>query len=512
MNHLADRGSEPLVRLQEICKAFPGIRANHRVNLEIHAGEIQAILGENGAGKTTLMNVLGGLYRPDSGRIFVAGREVRFAGPRESMDAGIGMVHQHFALVPSMTVTENVFLGLKRPRFSFDSRRNNKAVAEMARHHHLEVTPTTPAWQLSVGEQQRVEILKLLVRGARILILDEPTAVLTPQESDSLFETLRGMAVEDRAVVVISHKLEEVIRHARSISVMRKGELVAHDLDAAEQTPAGLARLMVGHDVDLAGRASPGPAGKTVLSIDDAWVKGDRQEWKLKGFRLSIRTGEIVGLAGIAGNGQRELAEVISGHREPDRGIIQFEGNDLAGTNPRERLNRGIASIPEDRRLVGTSPHLSVRDNLILTRFRRPQFSRRGLLDRTGISRHAESLVQHYNIRVSSLESEVRLLSGGNLQKVILARELSSNPRFLVAAYPTRGVDIGATGQIHSILVSRRNAGAAILLISEDLDELTALSDRIAVIFDGRNVGELPGNSANRRDLGLLMTGVTIDL
>ncbi|HEY8238267.1 MAG TPA: ABC transporter ATP-binding protein [Candidatus Limnocylindrales bacterium] len=506
MTAAPDPQPQAAIRASGIVKRFPGVLANDHVDFDLRAGEVHALLGENGAGKSTLMNILAGLYSPDEGEIEVHGQPVSFRSPRDAIASGIGMVHQHFALVPSMTVTENVILGLDRPRFRLGLARFDDEIRKIAESVGLHVDPRARIWQLSVGEQQRVEILKLLYRGARILILDEPTAVLAPQEIDELFATLRSMTKAGRSVVFISHKLGEVLAIADRITVMRRGKVTAADVPAAGATKEELARLMVGRAVLERIRRIEREPGEVVLEVTNVHADNDRLLPALRGASLTIRSGEIVGLAAVAGNGQAELAEVVTGLRAC-RGSIRMNGEEIANRSPGHAIRRGIGHVPEDRTAVGSAPNLSLTDNAMMKRYRDVPIARGWLLHRPAARQLAEQLTTEYSISVPSVESEARLLSGGNLQRLILAREIERKPGLLVAVQPTRGLDVGAIETVHQLLLDRRAEGAAILLISEELDELLALADRIDVMYEGRIVGSFPPDAELIHDIGLRMTG-----
>jgi len=496
----------PAVELHGIVKRFPGVLANDRVDFDLRWGEVHGLLGENGAGKSTLMNILAGLYRPDEGDINVEGRPVTFASPRDAIAAGLGMVHQHFTLVPSQTVTENIVLGLDRPRFRLDLDRLDGQVVELAARFGLVVDPRARIWQLSVGEQQRVEILKLLFRGARVLIMDEPTAVLAPHEVESLTATLRSMAADGRSVVFISHKLGEVLGVTDRITVMRHGRVTAAGIAASGVTKRELARLMVGREVLGSLDRTAIEPGQVVLRLRDVSALSDKGLPALRGIDLDVRASEIVGVAGVAGNGQTELAEVVTGLRS-SAGSIQLAAEEIGNRPASVAIALGVAHVPEDRMGVGTAPNLSVTDNVIMKSYRRPPISRGWVIDEPAARRRAEELRASYSIAVPSIETRVRLLSGGNLQRLILAREIESHPTLMVACHPTRGLDVGAIETVHRLLLERRAAGAATLLISEELDEILALADRVAVIYEGRIVGVFDAESADIHELGLLMTG-----
>ena len=494
------------VEARGIDKRFPGVLANDHVDFDLRRGEVHALLGENGAGKSTLMNILAGLYRPDAGELVVEGRPAAFGSPRDAIAAGLGMVHQHFTLVPSQTVTENILLGLARPRFLLHERRSEAEVAALAERFGMRVDPRARVWQLSVGEQQRVEILKMLYRGARILILDEPTAVLAPQEADDLFATLRSMTAEGRSIVFISHKLGEVLAIADRVTVMRRGKVTAAGLPTAGATKADLARLMVGRSVLESLDRPPFEPGELVLSIRDVSATNDRGLAALRGVDLDVRAGEIVGIAAVAGNGQSELAEVVTGLR-PCRGEILVGGEPVANRSAATVLRQGVAHVPEDRTAVGSAPNLSLTDNLIMKRYREAPIARGWLVDDDSARSLANGLRETYRIAAPTVDTEVRLLSGGNLQRAILAREIETKPGLLIAVQPTRGLDVGAIESVHRLLIDLRSRGTAILLISEELDEILALADRVEVMYEGRFVGSIAAADAEIGRIGLLMTG-----
>jgi simple sugar transport system ATP-binding protein len=468
---------------------------------------VHALLGENGAGKSTLMRQLYGLYQPDEGQILIDGRPQSFRSPADAIRAGIGMIHQHFMLVPTLTVAENVALGLRSSREpQLDLKRVSERIEALARAYGLKVEPSALVWQLAVGEQQRVEILKALYRGASLIILDEPTAVLTPQEVKDLFVTLRRMAGEGHALIFISHKLHEVLAISQRITVLRDGRLVG-TRPAEGVTRHELAQLMVGREVrPLA--AQPLPAGEARLSLDGLRAQGDRGTEMLRGVSFEVHSGEIVGLAGVSGNGQRELAECLAGLRKLSAGRLRLCGQDLTQASPRQRLEAGLAYIPEERMRDGAIRDFNVLENLFLHDHTAPAYTRGIFLRGPAMRDHASELVQRFNVKTPTLETPLKNLSGGNIQKLILARELSRRPQVLLAAQPTRGVDIGATEYIHQQLLAQRAAGTAILLISEDLDEIQALSDRIVVMYEGRVMGMVGRGQATPEALGLMMAGV----
>jgi simple sugar transport system ATP-binding protein len=496
-----------------ITKRFPGVVANDDVSFEAAAGEVHALLGENGAGKTTLSNILTGLYRQDEGEVELYGESVRFHSPRDALDAGICMVHQHFRLVEPFSVAENVVLGDHRGegrRIILRSSSTEQRVDELSDRYGLAVNPKAKIWQLSIGEQQRVEILKALYRDARVLIMDEPTAVLTPQEAETLFGTLRTMADEGKTVIFISHKLHEVKAIADRVTVLRGGRTVA-TVEAASATPRSLATLMVGREIDVARPLDqPRPlADVAALEVEGLTVDGDRGGTAVNDVSFAIREGEIVGVAGVAGNGQRELAEALSGMRDIRSGSVRVAGRALRGGDPREAILAGVAHVPEDRLGTGLAPSLSVTNNVVLKTYRRRSLSRGPLLALRRMREAALGIIRRYDVKTPGPETPVRNLSGGNLQKLVLGREFTDDPLVLVVAQPTRGLDVGAIETVHSYLRDAAAKGVAILLMSEDLDEIRALADRILVVYEGRIVGELRAGSASIEELGLLMAGGT---
>ena len=505
-----------VVEMRGIVKRFPGVLANDHVDFELRAGEIHALLGENGAGKSTLMNVLAGMYRQEGGIIKVDGKPVIFSSPRDAIKAGIGMIHQHFMLVPSQTVTENVLLGLDQPSFRMNIAEYDAKVAALAERFRLKVDPRAKIWQLSVGEQQRVEILKMLYRGAHVLIMDEPTAVLAPQEIEGLFHTLRSMIAEGKSVIFISHKLQEVSAIADRVTVLRRGLVTAAGIPCKGVSRQELARLMVGREVIFHLDKKPMKAGEVVLDVRDVHAENDKGLPALRGLSLNVRAGEIVGLAGVAGNGQTELSQVISGLRKCARGQVVLNGSPVSNQDTLFGIQHGMAYVPEDRTHVGTAPNLSITDNVIMKKYREQPISNGGLLDMVQATKFATELKRAYDIMAPNVSTPVRMLSGGNLQRVILAREMSGQPTFMVAVQPTRGLDVGAIEGVHRLLLAQRERGAAILLISEELEELLSLSDRVYVVYEGKSMGEL-NTETNEPDqqliekVGLMMTGTPLD-
>jgi len=496
--------------MRGITKRFPGVVANDGVDFDAAVGEVHALLGENGAGKSTLSNILTGLYRPDEGQILLHGKQVDFHVPRDALDAGVCMVHQHFRLVEPFTVAENVVLGDHRGAgrsFRLRRRTIERRVTDLSKRYGLHVDPRARIWQLSLGEQQRVEILKALYREARILILDEPTAVLTPQEAEVLFQTLREMAHEGRTVIFISHKLHEVKAVADRVTVLRGGRTVA-TVSTEDATPRSLASLMVGRELAPEGAAARRTSvpGAPVLELEGVWAQGDRGDAAVRGVTLDVRAGEIVAIAGVAGNGQREVAEVIAGIRHHTEGEIRVCGRKLRG-DPRAAQAAGVAYVPEDRLGTGVAPSLSIAANLVLRSYREPSASRGPMLRLAAIRERAVDLIRRYSIAAPGPAAPARLLSGGNVQKIVLAREFSGKPKLLVAASPTRGLDVGAIETVHAYLRDAAADGVGVLLISEDLDEILALADRIAVMYEGAIAGVTSRADADVDEIGLQMAG-----
>jgi simple sugar transport system ATP-binding protein len=492
--------------MRGVTKRFPGVVANDAVDLTVAPGEVHALLGENGAGKTTLVHILYGLQAPDEGAVLVRGRPVRFRSPRDARAAGIGLVAQHFHLARRHTVAENLALSLPGAPAWRPTRALRAPVAELADRYGFEIDLNARVGALSPGEQQRVEIVGALLQGAQLLILDEPTSVLTPQEADRLFAVLARMKTEGKGVIFISHKLDEVLAVADRVTVLRGGKVVA-SLDAAGVGAGELATLMVGRSV-ARGRARSGrPQGNVRLSVRDLRVRGERGETRLDGVGFDVRGGEILGVAGVAGNGQAELSQVLTGLRAPDGGRVRLDGEEVAGAGVRDLFARGVVHIPEDRNEMGVVGAMRVAENLVLRRHRERPFSKGRLLDWREVGRHADGAIRDYQIATPSRDAVTRQLSGGNVQKVILARELGGEPALVVASHPSYGLDVAATELTHALLRQQRDRGAAVLLISEDLDELLQLADRVLVLFRGQVTGVVDAETAGREDLGLLMAG-----
>jgi general nucleoside transport system ATP-binding protein len=495
-----------MLSMTKITKRFPGVVANSGVSFDVCAGEVHALLGENGAGKTTLMNILYGLYQPDEGEIRLRGEGVRFRSPKDAMNKGIGLVAQHFHLARRHTVAENIGLGLRGVPFFFPTRKLEQTIRDLGQKYRLAVDPNALVWQLSPGEQQRVEILKALIQGAQILILDEPTSVLTPQEAEGLFEVVSRMRDAGEAIIFISHKLDEVMAIADRITVLRKGAVVG-TLNKSEASPNKLAQMMVGRDMPRVERKEVKSSGQSVLKLSGVWAKSQRGSDALRGLDLELKQGEIVGVAGVAGNGQAELIEVLTGLCKVVRGSITLAGTNVTSLNAKGLFEAGVAHIPEDRNHMGVVPSMSVSENMVLRQYRYQPFTKAGLLDWNAVKNFAEASIKDYEIATPSKDTVTRLLSGGNVQKVILARELSGQPKLVVAAHPTYGLDVSATALTHELLLKQREHGSAVLLVSEDLDELFKLSDRIAVMFAGQVVGVVDTLSASREEVGLMMAG-----
>jgi ABC-type uncharacterized transport system ATPase subunit len=501
---------QPLLELKGITKRFPGVVANDGVDFELRKGEVHALLGENGAGKSTLMNILYGLYRPDEGEIVLDGQPLEIHSPREAIDAGIGMVHQHFMLIPVMSVAENIVLEVEPRRGPFlDIRAAEERVREISERFGLAVRPEAKVEAISVGMQQRVEILKALYRGAEILILDEPTAVLTPQEAEELFAIIRSLQAEGKSIIFISHKLGEVLEIAERITVLRRGKTI-ETVPRAGATEAGLARLMVGREVLLRVDKGPASPGEPLLTVEDLRVEDERGLEAVRGLSLEVRAGEIVGIAGVDGNGQTELIEAITGLRKPESGRIVAAGEDITTGSARESLDAGVGHIPEDRQRRGLVLDFTLAENIALHDYREEPDSRWGWLYPKRLVARARRLLQEFDVRGGGPQTLALALSGGNQQKVVVAREVSRDPRILIAAQPTRGLDVGAIEFVHRRLVAERDEGRAILLISFELDEILSLSDRILVMYEGRVVGEYAPD-VTAETLGIAMIGGTAE-
>ncbi len=493
--------------MRNIVKRFPGVLANDHVSFDVQAGEVHALLGENGAGKSTLMKILYGLYQPDEGEIWLNGQPISINSPNDSIGHGIGMIHQHFMLVDALTVAENVALGLKSSREPrLDLGEVTARINELAQRYGLKVDPRAPVSELAVGEQQRVEIIKALYRGAALLVLDEPTAVLTPQEVDDLFIILRQMAADGHALIFISHKLHEILALTDRVTVLRDGKMVG-TRPTKGATKADLAQMMVGREVLLERVRPPAEVAEVRLKVSNLSAVNRKGATVLRDLNFEVRSGEILGVAGVSGNGQRQLAEVIAGLWAVQQGQIWLAGREVTNLHPAEMLKAGLSYIPEERMHDGAIKDFTVSENLILQDHIRTPFSQGIFLDFKRIAQHARQMITDFRVKTPSQETPIKNLSGGNIQKLILARELHRQPALLIAAQPTRGVDIGATEYIHNQLLKQRAAGLATLLISEDLDEVRALSDRIAVMFGGEIMGIVDNDSTTVEQLGLMMAG-----
>lgn len=493
----------PMVEMKNISKSFPGVLANDRVNLTLHQGEIHALLGENGAGKSTLMSILTGLYRPDSGDILINGEKVEFKSPKDAVKKGIGMVHQHFKLVKPFTVAENIILGLSEVREVYNKQGLETTIGEFCVEYGLCINPQAKVWQLSIGEQQKVEIVKMLYHGAEVLILDEPTAVLTPQEAEALYQTLKVMAKKGKTIVVISHKLGEVLEHTDSITVLRGGKTIG-TVASKESSEQQLTEMMVGRPVMLQVDKKSMPPGERVLELQEVSLRGHRGEMVLKKVNLDIQAGEIVGIAGVAGNGQRELAEVIAGQRQPETGKKIVGGQDYTHEGTRKMIDAGLGYVPEDRLGTGLVPNLSAVENMLLKSYRA---CKGWFIDWNKARMRTEEVIKKFEVKMANEENPVKMLSGGNLQKLLIAREIEAAPRLVVAVYPMRGLDVAATEAVRNLLLGLRAEGKAVLLISEELDELFALSDRIAVLHEGQIMGVVRPEAATVEMVGMMMAG-----
>lgn len=495
-----------LLKLHQIRKTFPGVVALDDVSLTVKRGEIHTLLGENGAGKSTLMNVLTGFYAPDRGSISFAGQSVHFSSPADSLTQGIGMVHQHFMLIPAHSVLENILVALQNVPALLPQRQVRESIRRTIEEYGLDLNLDTPVWKLSIGAQQWIELIKLLMRNCQLLILDEPTAVLTPQETDKLFAVLHKLKDQGKSIIFISHKMREVMEISDRVTILKKGRslttLAREDFDQQR-----LARLMIGSDKIPEWQKSLPFSDELVLEIENLGVRNDRGRADLDNFNLQLKKGEILGIAGIAGNGQKALAEALTGLVKIERGRVLAAGHDMTGSCARSSYIAGIAHIPEDRKAIGIAPDLSLDENLILKNFRAARFRHGFFQSRSAIRRNAEEKIDQFAIKAGPAGSPVRLLSGGNIQKVIIARELSERPAVLVALYPTRGLDMGSAEYVHKVIAEGASQGMSTILISEDLDELYKICDRVAVIFRGRLVGYVDPANTSRQQIGLMMSG-----
>ncbi len=504
------------LQMKDITKRFPGVLANDHINFELEKGEIHALLGENGAGKTTLMNILYGLYKPDEGYIYLDGKEVTISSPHDAIGMGLGMVHQHFMLVPVMTVAENIILGVEKTKSlkflgqagKLDIEAARTQIRALSQQYGLEVDPDAYIKDLPVGTQQRVEIIKALYRNAKVLILDEPTAVLTPQEIEDLFKILHSLTDKGISVIFITHKLKEVLAIADQITVLRNGRVVGSALPEVA-TEATLAAMMVGREVILTVPKGPAKPGDVVMEVKDVRVSDARGHGAVRGASFSVRAGEVLGIAGVQGNGQTELVEALTGLRNSSAGEVRLAGIDITNAPSRMIIQRGVAHIPEDRHEYGMVMSYSIADNLVLCSYYEPPFSRASfIMNNHAIDDHARKLVNEYDIRTPSIYTLGQALSGGNQQKMVVAREFSRPIKLLIASQPTRGLDVGSIEFIHRRIIEQRDAGVAVLLVSAELDEIMSLSDRIAVMYQGQVIETLEAKDATREGLGLLMAGI----
>ncbi len=500
--------STVVISMQEIVKKFGDFTANDHINLCVHKGEVHAILGENGAGKSTLMNVLCGLYKPTSGQIFLNGKEISFSSPKHAIDMGIGMVHQHFMLIQPFTVTDNIILGVEPVKgMVVDKKTARDKVLELSERYNMKIDPDAKIEDISVGMQQRVEILKVLYRGADVLILDEPTASLTPQEIEGLMEIIENLTADGKSILLITHKLKEITASSDNCTIIRQGKYI-DTVKVSEVNENDLAAMMVGRDVNFKVDKKEQKAGETVLEVKNIHAKDYRGVEILNGLNLSVRRGEIVGLAGVDGNGQTELVEILTGLRKAESGEVTVLGKNLFNATPKQTFENGISSIPADRQKHGLVLEFSNEDNMILQHFEEEPYSHKGILNRKAIREHATELMEKFDVRPRGTEGAPSgNLSGGNQQKVIIAREVTNDKELLIAVNPTRGLDVGAIEFVHKYLVEQRNKNRAVLLVSFELDEIMSLSDRIEVIFDGQITGSVPGKDADEKELGYLMAG-----
>lgn len=500
---------EPLIRMRNIVKKFPGVIANNQVNLDLYAGEIHALLGENGSGKSTLMSILTGVYRPTEGTIEIEGKEVKINSPSDALSYGIGIVHQHFRLIESFTVAENIALNKGHSGFFYDGTQVAAEIKALSAKYGLYVDPRAYIWQLSVGEKQRVEILRMLYNDSRVLVLDEPTAVLTPQETKELFANLRSMADNGCAVVFISHKLNEVEALADKITVLRGGR-VTGALSRKESSKETLVQMMIGHGLGSSQKRLRIASGeKIVLEVKNISALNDLRVLGLDGISFQIHSGEIYGIAGVSGNGQRELAEVISGLRHHLNGSVKFCGQEITELTPKEIIELGVSYVPEDRLGMGLVPKLDSCVNVVLKEYIRPKFSRGIFLKQEAIIAATKKIVADFDVRLGSIFQPVKMMSGGNLQKLLLGREIAAKPKLMLVLYPSRGLDVGAIEAVHRLLLNLKAEGAAILLVSEELEELASLADRVGVIFAGKVLGEFAVDELDSDKVGALMAGVT---
>jgi len=492
-----------MVEMRKITKEFPGILANDQVSFDVHSGEIHALLGENGAGKSTLMSVLTGLYHPDGGEIYIEGAKTNFSSPKDAVSCGIGMVHQHFKLVQPFTVAENVMLSIIGLKQIYNLKEIEQQIIKQSQAYGLAIDPKAKIWQLSVGEQQRVEIIKLLLLGAKVLILDEPTAVLTPQEANALYGTLAKMTEGGKSVILISHKMNEVLENTNRITVLRDGKSIG-TVYTENTSEKELAKMMVGRLISDQLEKKSYQKDSIAFSLDNVSALNNSGLLKLKGISLNIYDGEILGIAGVDGNGQKELAEVVAGTRLVKGGSLSFDGKDCTKSGRKKRINLGISYVPEDRMTTGLAPDLNAYENMALKGYRNYP----GVFIRWDkVRKDTDRLIQSFDVRLASTANPVKMMSGGNIQKLLLAREIDSDPRLIVAVYPMRGLDIGATDYVKRLLIEQSEKGKAVLLISEDLEDLLSMTDRIIVMHGGEIMGVVKPSETTREEIGLMMAG-----
>ncbi|WP_242975769.1 ABC transporter ATP-binding protein [Desulfosporosinus sp. FKB] len=496
-------GNTPMVEMRKITKEFPGILANDQVSLVVNKGEIHALLGENGAGKSTLMSVLTGLYRPDGGEIYIEGKKVEFSSPKDAVNKGIGMVHQHFKLVQPFTVAENIMLSIKGLKQIYNLKEIERQIIEQSEAFGLSIDPKAKIWQLSVGEQQRVEIIKLLLLGAKFLILDEPTAVLTPQEAKALYTTLQKMAASGKAIVIISHKMNEVMENTDSITVLRDGRSIG-TVQTKTTNEIELAKMMVGRNISSTTGKTLSAKTDILMTLANVSALGDNGLLKLKNISMDIYKGEILGIAGVDGNGQKELAETVAGLRSAKQGTIAFCGKDCTKSGRKKRINLGISYVPEDRMTTGLVTDLNAYENVALKSYRKYPGA---FISWDKVKHDSEQLIEKFDVRLASMSNPVKMMSGGNIQKLLLAREIDSNPKLIIAVYPMRGLDIGATDYVRRLLIGESEKGKTVLLISEDLEDILSMTDRIIVMHGGEIMGVVKPNETSREEIGLMMAG-----
>ncbi|MDQ7093342.1 ABC transporter ATP-binding protein [Desulfosporosinus sp. PR] len=496
-------GNAPMVEMRKITKEFPGILANDQVSFSVNSGEIHALLGENGAGKSTLMSVLTGLYRPDGGEIYIEGKKVEFSSPKDAVNCGIGMVHQHFKLVQPFTVAENVMLSIKNLKQIYHLKAIEQQIIQQSEAFGLSIDPKAKIWQLSVGEQQRVEIIKLLLLGAKFLILDEPTAVLTPQEAKALYSTLQKMAQSGKSIVIISHKMNEVLENTDCITVLRDGKSIG-TVRTNTTNEKELAQMMVGRDISARTEKKITSKEDKIMSLAEVSALGNNGLLKLKNISLDIYEGEILGVAGVDGNGQKELAEAVAGMRSVKQGSIFFCGKDCTKSGRKKRIDLGISYVPEDRMTTGLVTDLNAYENVALKNYRKYPGV---FISWDKVRSDSEQLIRKFDVRLASTSNPVKMMSGGNIQKLLLAREIDSDPKLIIAVYPMRGLDIGATDYVKRLLIGESEKGKAVLLISEDLEDILSMTDRIIVMHGGEIMGVVKPNETSREEIGLMMAG-----